>query len=111
MLRMRIGFVGLGQMGKPMAMNMLKSGAEVIVSRLDTDSFPEFEARGARTTRDPSSMGDADIVFLSLPNGKVVRDVVAGERGILNQSKQGQIIVDTSTITYAATLDVAKIAS
>lgn len=105
---MKIGFVGLGQMGKPMAMNMLKSGSELVVSNLDPASFPEFEAKGARTTQDVSALGDADMVFLSLPNGKVVQDVIAGERGFLKNSKQGQIIVDTSTITYAATMDVAK---
>jgi 3-hydroxyisobutyrate dehydrogenase-like beta-hydroxyacid dehydrogenase len=105
---MKIGFVGLGQMGKPMAMNMLKGGAEMVVSALDTASFPEFEAKGARTTQDVRDMRDADIVFLSVPNGKAVQAVLTGERGLLSVAKRGQIIVDTSTITYWETLEIAR---
>jgi 3-hydroxyisobutyrate dehydrogenase-like beta-hydroxyacid dehydrogenase len=108
---MKIGFVGLGQMGKPMAMNMLKSGDEVVVVDLDTRSFAEFEAKGARTSRDVTAIGDADIVFLSVPNGKVVKAVLTGEGGLLAGAKRGQIVVDTSTITYSETMEVARACS
>jgi 3-hydroxyisobutyrate dehydrogenase-like beta-hydroxyacid dehydrogenase len=57
---MKIGFVGLGQMGKPMAMNMLKSGAELVVTARETSSFIEFKAKGARTTENLKDMSDAD---------------------------------------------------
>ncbi len=103
---MRIGFVGLGQMGKPMAMNLLKSGAELIVNARKTNSFPEFEKMGARATTDSREVARADIIFLSLPNGETVRDVLLGEKGIDDQLQPGQIVVDTSTITYATTLEV-----
>jgi 3-hydroxyisobutyrate dehydrogenase-like beta-hydroxyacid dehydrogenase len=105
---MKIGFVGLGQMGKPMAKNMLKSGAELIVSALETTSFAEFQANGARTTQNLKDMGDADMVFLSVPHGKAVQAILTGEAGLLAASKRGQIIVDTSTITYSETLQVAR---
>jgi 3-hydroxyisobutyrate dehydrogenase-like beta-hydroxyacid dehydrogenase len=105
---MRIAFVGLGQMGKPMAMNMLKSGAELMVSALETTSFAEFAAKGARTTRNIRDMGDADVVFLSVPNGSAVQALLTGEAGLLQASKRGQIIVDTSTITYSETLAIAQ---
>ena len=49
---MRVGFIGLGQMGKPMALNLLKSGAELTAVNRVTDPFPELEARGARTSPD-----------------------------------------------------------
>ena len=105
---MKIGFVGLGQMGKPMAMNMLKSGGELTVTALETASFPEFEAKGARTTKDVRDMGDADIVFLSVPHGKAVMAALIGDKGLLATAKKGQIIVDTSTITYSETLEIAQ---
>jgi 3-hydroxyisobutyrate dehydrogenase-like beta-hydroxyacid dehydrogenase len=105
---MKVGFVGLGQMGKPMAMNMLKSGAELVVSSLETRSFQEFQTKGAKATRDVAELGDADIIFLSLPNGKVVTEVLTGPKGILQNSKGGQVIVDTSTIAYATTMEISK---
>lgn len=105
---MKIGFIGLGQMGKPMAMNMLKSGAQLTVTDLNTDTFPAFAAKGAQPTQDIAAMGDADIVFLSLPNANVVANVLAGERGLLQFSRRGQIVVDTSTITYSTTIEMAK---
>jgi 3-hydroxyisobutyrate dehydrogenase-like beta-hydroxyacid dehydrogenase len=108
---MKVGFVGLGQMGKPMAMNMLKSGAELVVSSLEDRSFQEFEAKGAKATQRTADLGDADIIFLSLPNGKVVKEILIGAGGILQNSKKGQIVVDTSTITYATTMEIAKSAS
>lgn len=106
---MKIGFVGLGQMGKPMAMNMLKSGAQLVVSALETTHFPAFEAMGATTTQKLATMGDADIVFLSVPSGKAVQAALTGEGGLLPVAKRGQIIVDTSTIAYSDTLDIAKL--
>ena len=105
---MKIGFSGLGQMGKHMAMNMLKSGAEVIVSDVRSDSFHEFEQKGAQTTTDFGVAAKADIVFLSLPSGQIVESVLLGEDGVLRNPKKGQIVVDTSTITYSTTMEIAK---
>ena len=88
-------------------MNPLKSGAELIVNARGTASFPEFEKMGARATTDLKEVARADIIFLSLPNGETLRDVLLGEKGIGHQLQPGQIVVDTSTITYAATLEIA----
>jgi 3-hydroxyisobutyrate dehydrogenase-like beta-hydroxyacid dehydrogenase len=105
---MKIGFTGLGQMGKHMAMNMLKSGAEVIVSDVRSDSFHEFEQKGAQTTTDFGVAAQADIVFLSLPSSQIVESVLLGENGVLRNPRKGQIVVDTSTITYSTTMEIAK---
>jgi 3-hydroxyisobutyrate dehydrogenase-like beta-hydroxyacid dehydrogenase len=104
----KIAFVGLGQMGKPMAMNLRKSDAELIVSSRSTDSFAEFEKAGVRTTTGLKEIAQAQIIFLCLPNGKVVRDVLLGANGIASQAKPGQIIVDTSTITYSTTMEIVR---
>ena len=105
---MKIGFSGLGRMGKHMAMNILKSGAEVIVSDVRSDSFHEFEQKGAQTTTDFGVAAQADIVFLSLPSSQIVESVLLGENGVLRNPRKGQIVVDTSTITYSTTMKIAK---
>lgn len=105
---MRIAFVGLGQMGKHMAMNMLKSEAEVIVNDMRADSFPEFACKGAQTTTNLLEVVDRDIIFLCLPNSQIVESVVLGENGIINHLNKGQIVVDFSTIKYSSTVEIAK---
>jgi 3-hydroxyisobutyrate dehydrogenase-like beta-hydroxyacid dehydrogenase len=102
----RVGFVGLGQMGKPMAMNLLKSGAELLVNSASNKSYPEFEAKGARTTKDLSEVAESDLIFLCLPSSEVVRQVLLGKQGLAARLGKDQTVVDTSTITYATTLEV-----
>jgi 3-hydroxyisobutyrate dehydrogenase-like beta-hydroxyacid dehydrogenase len=104
---MNIAFIGLGQMGKPMAFNMLKRDPNLIVASADTASYPEFEQRGARTTQRIADTAGADIVFLSLPNTAVVREVLLGENGLANHLGAGKIVVDTSTIDYSASVEIA----
>jgi len=106
---MRIGFLGLGQMGKHIALNLLKSGEELVVNDVKTDSYAEFEARGARTTTDLAEIAAADFIFLSLPNSSVVRSVLFANDGLCKRWKAGQTIVDLSTITYSATIEIATI--
>jgi 3-hydroxyisobutyrate dehydrogenase-like beta-hydroxyacid dehydrogenase len=105
---MDIAFVGLGQMGRHMAANLLRSGARLTVSSASGRRHAELESKGARATRDPREVAKAQIVFLSLPGTGEVRDVLLGEHGIAQLMARGQIVVDTSTIDYAATLDIAS---
>ena len=105
---MKIGFIGLGQMGKPMAMNLLKSGHAVTVCNRSASSFDEFRTKGATATTKPRDLADADVVFLCVPSGKAVKEVLLeGDGCLLPVSKAGQIVVDTSTVTYAETLEIA----
>ena len=88
---MKISFVGLGQMGKHMAMNMLKSGAELIVNDLRKDVFPEFEQKGARTTTNLAEVAQADIVFLSLPGTQAVQESWWGRTESSTSSDKGRL--------------------
>ncbi len=108
---MRIGFCGLGQMGAPMALNLLKSGADLIVSSRRSETRTAFGARGADVTGDHRELAQAEIVFLCLPDGEVVEDLVAGESGLLPSLVPGQTIVDLSTISYRTTLRLAGLAA
>lgn len=105
---MKIGFAGLGQMGRPIALNLMKSGARLAVTDRTPKSFGEFESKGAGASTDPSTIFDADIVFLCLPHDKAVEEIVAGEGGLLTRCHAGQIVVDLSTITYKTTVSVAE---
>jgi 3-hydroxyisobutyrate dehydrogenase-like beta-hydroxyacid dehydrogenase len=104
---MDIAFIGLGQMGRPMAINLLKSGARVIVSSASGKKHAELEAKGARASSDPAEIARAGIVFLSLPGTDEVRETLFGKHGIAPLLKRGSIVVDTSTIDYSATLEMA----
>jgi 3-hydroxyisobutyrate dehydrogenase-like beta-hydroxyacid dehydrogenase len=95
-------------MGKPMAMNLLKSGAELIVNSASPIAYPEFEQKGARTATDVKAVTDADIIFLCLPSSEVVKDMLLGDNGLIAHLRVGQTVVDTSTITYAATQDIGR---
>lgn len=106
---MKLGFVGLGQMGRHMAINMLKSGAELIVADMRSDNFQEFESKGARTTTNLLDVAEADIIFLCLPHSKAVQSVISDEKGIMAELKPGQILVDFSTIKYSTTIEIAQV--
>src|SRR5258706_6523503 len=103
-----MGFVGWGQMGKPMAMNMLKAGADLIVASSSPRSYDEFRRKGARDASVLADVAAADVIFLCLPNGDVVRDVLLCDDGIADRLRKGQTVVDTSTISYATTLEIAQ---
>ena len=79
---MKISFAGLGQMGKPIAKNLAKAGAEVVATDRKPDAFPDLEATGVQTTTDFARLAEGEIVFLCLPNGQVVHDVLLGENGL-----------------------------
>jgi 3-hydroxyisobutyrate dehydrogenase-like beta-hydroxyacid dehydrogenase len=104
---MDIAFVGLGQMGRHMAANLLKSGARVTVTSASGKRHAELVAKGARATTRSEDVAKADIVFLSLPGTAEVREVLLGAGGIARLMKGPQIVVDTSTIDYSATLEIA----
>jgi 3-hydroxyisobutyrate dehydrogenase-like beta-hydroxyacid dehydrogenase len=105
---MKVGFIGLGQMGKPIALNLLKSGAEMVVNDRSDRAFPAFLDRGARVSTDPAEVAHADVIFLCLPNGKVVQDILLSDGGLASRLGQGQIVVDLSTISYSGTTEIGR---
>lgn len=104
---MKIGFIGLGQMGRPMALNLLKSSAQLFVHSADTAAYPALRQAGASPVARAVDLADADVVFLCLPHGDVVREVLFGTDGLIARMRPGQTVVDTSTIAYNTTLEVA----
>jgi len=97
---MKIGFIGLGIMGKPMAKNLMKAGYDLIVTTHKKEVIDEFVAlgaEGAKNAADEISKG-AEIIITMLPNSPQVNDVCLGEGGVLSSGKAGITVIDMSSI-------------
>ncbi len=105
---MKISFVGLGQMGKGMAINLAKCGCDYLVNDVSDKMFSEFQAKGIRTSQNISDTYDSDIIFLCLPDTKVVEKVTIAPGGLVEHLGPGQIVVDCSTIAYLPTLKIGE---
>ena len=96
---MRVGVIGLGIMGAPMARNLLRAGHEVVVHGRTPARVEPLVAAGARSAGSPAAVAAAvDAVVTSLPDGPDVELVVAGPEGVLAGAARGLLVVDTSTI-------------
>ncbi|MGI5900553.1 MAG: 2-hydroxy-3-oxopropionate reductase [Christensenellales bacterium] len=105
----RIGFVGLGIMGKPMSKNLIAAGYELTVFDVVASSVEEVVAAGATAGISAADVaGKSDVVITMLPNSPHVKAVVMGEGGILEGAKEGLIIVDMSSIAPLAAQEIAK---
>jgi len=103
-----LGFVGLGVMGGPMARNLLKAGYPVTGFDTDPKRLDEFVAARGKGAASAAEVGRAgEVVFLSLPTGDVVRQVVTGAGGLAAVTKSGTVIVDLSTTEAKVAQDAA----
>jgi len=95
----RIGYIGLGLMGKPIASNLLKAGFPLTVHNRSRAAVDELVALGAREADTPRAVAEAsDFVFTSLPDSPDVEHVVLGPQGVREGCRPGMILIDNSTI-------------
>ncbi len=100
---LRVGYIGLGLMGKSIARNILKAGFPVVVHNRSRGAVDELVAEGATAANSPKEVAEqVDIVFTNLPDSPDVEKVALGENGILAGAKAGLIMVDNSTIKPAS---------
>ncbi len=105
----RIGFIGLGVMGKPMARNLLKAGYPLTVHNRSRAAVQELAAEGATAVNSPAQVAAAsDIVITMLPDSPDVELVVAGQGGIFEGARPGLLIVDMSTSSPALARRLAR---
>ncbi|MFC1799186.1 NAD(P)-dependent oxidoreductase [Thermodesulfobacteriota bacterium] len=105
----KIGFVGLGQMGKWMSINLVKAGYDVTVFDIDPQAVSFVTEQGAKAGQTPAeTAGQVDWLFLSLPDTQVVEAVIFGENGVMQSAKPGLVLVDLSTISYMPTLEINR---
>jgi 2-hydroxy-3-oxopropionate reductase len=106
---LRLGFIGLGLMGKPMAANLLKAGFSVVVHNRSQGAVDELVALGATAASSPKEVAaQVDVLLMCLPDSPDVEHIVLGPDGILANAKQGLVIVDHSTIKPATARHVAE---
>jgi len=98
------GFVGLGNMGRPMASNLQRKGFPLVVLDIETAAVRRLEALGARAAADVAAVAAAcDLVITMLPDSASVEEVVAGRGGLLAHLRPGGLIMDMSTVNPALT--------
>ena len=103
---MKIGFIGLGIMGKPMAKNLLKAGYDLTVSSANR-AAPELVQAGAKSATNAEIGQTCDLVLTMLPNSPQVKDVMLGEDGVAAHMKAGSVFIDMSSINPVASKEIA----
>ncbi len=105
---MKLGFIGIGLMGTPMSINLLKAGYDVMVYDIRREAMEYLTQYGAQVAHSPKEIAYAsDIVLTSLPSPEALEEVVLGKRGVLEGARRGCTLVDTSTVSP---LTIRKIA-
>lgn len=105
----KIGFIGLGIMGKPMSKNLLKAGYELVVCDVFQVAVDEIVAAGATAAATPKAVAEqADIIITMLPNSPHVKQVILGENGVIEGAKKGAIVIDMSSIAPLVSREVAQ---
>jgi 2-hydroxy-3-oxopropionate reductase len=106
---MKIGFIGLGIMGKPMSMNLMKAGYQLVVLDRNQAAVAEVVAAGAEQAATPREVAErAEIVITMLPNSPQVKEVVLGEGGVLEAARAGLTLIDMSSIAPLVSREVAE---
>lgn len=94
-----IAFIGLGQMGSPMASNLLRQGHQLSVFDVNADAVQRLVEKGAQPARSPAQAAQgAEFVITMLPNGDLVRSVLLGEDGVCESLSPQALVIDMSTI-------------
>lgn len=104
---MKIGFIGLGIMGKPMAKNLLSAGYELMVNNRSRAPMDELAACGAAPATQQEIGAACDVVLTMLPNSPQVKEVMLGENGVAAHMKPGSVFIDMSSINPVASKEIA----
>ena len=104
----KVGFVGLGIMGKPMAKNLIKAGHQLVIWN-DSSAADELKGEGAEGADSYKAIAEqCDIVITCLPASPEVQEVYRGEEGLLAGASEGSLLIDMSTISPLVTKEIAK---
>jgi 2-hydroxy-3-oxopropionate reductase len=105
---MKIGFIGLGIMGKPMSLNLIKAGYQLVVLDLNASAVAELVAAGAETAGSPREVAErTEVIITMLPNSPQVKEVVLGEGGVLEGARKGSVVIDMSSIAPLVSRELA----
>ena len=106
---MKIGFIGLGIMGKPMSKNLLKAGYQLVVLDHNHETTQHLVEAGAISAATPKAVAEqSDVVITMLPNSPQVKEVVLGENGIIEGAHAGLVVIDMSSIAPLASREISQ---
>lgn len=107
---LKVGYIGLGLMGKSMARNIMKAGFPLTVHNRSPEAVAELQGEGALTASSPAEVASqVDVVITNLPDSPDVEQVALGEQGIIEAAKVGQIFIDNSTIKPSSARLISEI--
>lgn len=107
---MKIGFIGLGIMGKPMSRNLLKAGFELIVYDIDETAVKIIEKAGAKPASSPKEVAqNSDVIITMLPKASIGKSVLEDENGILAGIKENSVVIDMSSVSLVASKEFAQL--
>ncbi|MCB1738772.1 MAG: NAD(P)-dependent oxidoreductase [Gammaproteobacteria bacterium] len=108
----RIGFIGLGNMGGPMARNLLEAGFELTVLDLDAERVAALATRGARVASSPRELAEhSDVVCSVVMNDRQTREVMLGDDGVLAGAAAGTLVILHSTLSVATCQELGRLAA
>ncbi|WP_339303155.1 2-hydroxy-3-oxopropionate reductase [Paenibacillus sp. FSL R5-0519] len=111
-MKKRIGFIGLGIMGRPMSLNLIRAGYDVSVYDINQTAVMSLADAGARGAASPKEVAEhSDVIFTMLPNSEHVRSVITSEQGVLAGANTGSIIIDMSSISPVVSKELALLVS
>ena len=105
-----LGFIGLGKMGKWMALNLINAGFNLTVHDIDKEPMNFLAGRGAEAVDSPAAVAKkSEVIIFSLPDATVIDSAVMGENGIIHGAKEGLLLVDCGTSDYLWTIDITAL--
>lgn len=105
----KIGFIGLGIMGKPMSKNLLKAGYKLIVYDINLEAIQELLQAGAEEGYSPADVASrSDVIITMLPDSPEVREVVTGKQGLMYGIRPGSVFVDMSSIAPLTSIELSE---
>lgn len=108
-MTMKVGFIGLGIMGKPMSKNLIKAGYSLVVSEHNPEAAAELVAAGAQSAGSAKAVAEqCDVIITMLPNSPQVKEVALGENGIIDGAEPGTVVIDMSSIAPLASREISE---
>ena len=106
----KVGFIGLGIMGKPMSRNLIKAGYQIVIYDIDKAPVEELEQAGAEVGASPMDVASkTHVIITMLPNSPHVKAVVLGKDGVIEGAQKGSIVVDMSSITPIVSREISEV--
>jgi 3-hydroxyisobutyrate dehydrogenase len=108
----KIGFIGVGTMGKPMALNLMKAGYRLMAYDINPKPLEELKGKGISIGQSNKDVAhQSDIIITMLPNSDDVEKAILGENGVIEGAKSNSIVIDMSTIDPSVSRKIAKVLS